>query len=155
MVTEWIKEVAVGPALCVSTLWISTVHKHNVPTANCVTAVSELLCAHTEHRHMCLFTMGNPRRKHGSPSLPALSQHWDHQGHGTTDNHWHYPCSCSVCRIAAGCTGWPALPMESVGQTSDSSKTKHRVFVSDESNYFQFSLKRASSKIYAKKVSSC
>lgn len=51
---------------------------------------------------------------------------------------------------AAGCTGCPALPKESLAYTL--TDLKHHVFVGDENNYFHFSLKKASSKIYTEKV---
>lgn len=53
MVTEWIEEVAVGPGLCDCILWISTVHKHSVPTVNCVTDVSS--CVHTLYTGTCVY----------------------------------------------------------------------------------------------------
>lgn len=149
MVTEWVKEVAVGAGLCACMLWISTMHKHNGPTANCVSGVSS--CVHTVCRHVCVFTMGNPRRKCGSPSLPARSQHWDHQGHETTDNYWLYPCRSPVCcwlhRLAYLAYGKFRIdPLTAL---------KQNMFFVNESNYYLFSLKKASSKIYAQMVRSC
>lgn len=96
MVTEWIKEVAVGPAHCAA----HALDLHCAKAQNTHTKLHdwfELQCAHTVHKHMCVCAMGNPGQKCGSPGLPALNQHWDHQGHGFTDDYQHYPYGSPVC----------------------------------------------------------
>lgn len=110
MVTDWVAEVAVSPGLCDCMLWISTVHKQGVPTAACVTAVS--FCVHTLYIGTCVYLAWEMlERGVVAPAfLPQVSTGITRaMGLLTTAGIIH-----AALLHAAGCIGWPALPMETL-----------------------------------------